>query len=375
MLSSTSKFVLTIFLPFAAVVSLGCGDNGGETGAGGDGNGTGAGSGVGGSIDPTGCDRTTVTLSSGEGFVPSVLWTGSEFHVTFIEDGAVRLAVVDPSGDIVSEAQVSGGAGAALPSLYALENGVVAVIWSEGGDVLTRHADTSASMLTGPMTVRQTSSPEPRPAAAPLGNGRLTMAWMEQPESTVATVDGSQIINSTTLSGWFPAVASKGGDAVVAWSSNGEQGPMVFALSGQSGSAATVPGSSSLIKDIEPLDDGYAVAWEDVGGAEPTVVMATFSDNGDYRDHAPISPSSGSANWPVMAFTGSQIALAYYQFRGGPPSVYLTFVDPGSLEAGDEMLIADNAKYPSVAVGGATIATAYAVPEGPAEMLLLTCDE
>ncbi len=375
-MSSYSKFVLTMCLPFAAWLSFGCGDSGGDSGAGGgDGAGNGASSGAGGSIDPTGCDRTTVALSSGQGFTPSVLWTGSAFHAAFIENGVVRVAVVDPSGDIVGEAQASDSGGSALPSLYALPNDVVAVVWAEGGNILARHADTAASMLTGPMVVSQTSSPEPRPSAASLGNGRLAMAWMEQPSSTLATVDGSEVIDTTTLGGWFPALATTGGGAVVAWSNGGEQGPVAFAFTDQTGSAATVPGSSALIKAVEPFDGGYAVAWEDVGGSEPQVVMATFGDNGAYRDDAQISPSSGSANWPAMAYTGSQIALAYYQFRDGPPSVYLTFVDPDTLASSDELLVADDAKYPSVAVGGATIAVAYAVQEGPAELLLLTCDE
>lgn len=384
--SRLAKTLLVLGLPLATL-SCGGGGGGGETDAGAGGN-DGAGAsdtgatgqgGEGGSppVDIEGCELTTQALSIGEASVPSVLWTGSDYAIAFVEGGAVRLAVVDSFGTIQHEALVSNGGEAALPSLRLLQEGVIIAVWSEGGDVLARRIDTSAGMLSAPVVVDQTTSSEPRPSAAPLAGGQFALAWMEQPLITLSTVEDGAVVSSTQIDGWFPALAARDGQVGVAWSAGSEVGPVHFALADQVDTPSVVPESSSLIKSVEATNDGFLVAWEQETGEEPSVMLASFDAAGAFVAKKQLSPGADSANWPSLAWTGSQMAMVYYQFRGGgTPNTYLSLVDPATLSlAEEEILIAENAKYPTVAAGSSSLAIAYAVVGGPVELALLACEE
>ena len=37
--------------------------------------------------------------------------------------------------------------------------------------------------------------------------------------------------------------------------------------------------------------------------------------------------NTGDADWPNISWDGSAAAIVYYQFRGGRPQIYMTFVD------------------------------------------------
>ena len=65
--------------------------------------------------------------------------------------------------------------------------------------------------------------------------------------------------------------------------------------------------------------------------------------------------------------------MAYYQFRESGPSVFLTYVDGDLVNAGAEVEISANAKYPSLAWGQDVVAIAYNKENGPAEVSLVSC--
>lgn len=374
--------IKALALTTMATALVGCGGGGDDgagdpvdDGAGGGGGGDGSGA-SGGSSTQTigGCEVKTIDLSDGAGMVPYVLWTGERFAVAFVQEGRVRVSLVDTSGEVATTADVSAGSGAALPSLSGLGEQIVAM-WSEGGNVLYRSLDTSMAMVTDPIVVVETASADPRPTASPLSGDAIASAWMDQPTISAAVVENGTPTDVTEINGWHPAAAGLDGRVGLAWSEGGEMGPLAFALFDSLDTATTVPDSSALIKSVAATGAGFVVAWEESSFEEPHIVVASFDDAGAYDAKTTISPGETSANWPSLALAGDRMALAYYQFRDeGRPDVFLTFVDPASLDVmGEEIRLAEGSKYPSVAFGDGVVGAAYVVQDGPVRFATIAC--
>jgi hypothetical protein len=121
-----------------------------------------------------------------------------------------------------------------------------------------------------------------------------------------------------------------------------------------------VPDSAALVKGGASIGDRYFVAWEDVGyGEEPVVDMAAFDGSGTLIGRTTVSPGQASANWPAIAAADGGLVVAYYQFREGFASVYAEGFDTDMTPVGDELLLAEGAKYPSVASARGTMMFAY----------------
>jgi len=75
-------------------------------------------------------------------------------------------------------------------------------------------------------------------------------------------------------------------------------------------------------------------------------------------------------------FLGATAAVVYYQFRDGPPAVFLSLIDPQSGQPGNEVRVSGHpaAHYPRVAAGeGDDLGVAYAQRGGPVRLALLAC--
>ena len=107
-----------------------------------------------------------------------------------------------------------------------------------------------------------------------------------------------------------------------------QQGPVSVATFDAIGSPVSITGSKSLIKDIEAGPDAFFVAWEDMGAGEEQVRLAKVTN----EVAAKVDVSAGaSANWPTVVWNGDTVAVAYYQYRDGPATVYMAFYD-GNLQ-------------------------------------------
>jgi hypothetical protein len=79
---------------------------------------------------------------------------------------------------------------------------------------------------------------------------------------------------------------------------------------------------------------------------------------------------------PDVAFVGDRAAVVYYQFRDGPPVVYLSLIEPGRGRVGEELRISGRggARFPRIAsAGGGTLGVTYAQRGGPVRLATITC--
>jgi hypothetical protein len=119
--------------------------------------------------------------------------------------------------------------------------------------------------------------------------------------------------------------------------------------------------------------DGYFVAWEDLStGVEQIGLARVNLAQGVVAQSSPAEAGS-SANWPAIAWSGQFLAITFYQFRDSSPSVFLTFADAELAPAGNEVEIAGDAKFPSVAWGQDVAAVAYNVENGPVAVSVVSC--
>jgi hypothetical protein len=89
--------------------------------------------------------------------------------------------------------------------------------------------------------------------------------------------------------------------------------------------------------------------------------------------------SSESANYPDVAWTGTHDAVVYYQFRDGPPAIYLSLVAPDLATDGQDLKVSGDglsARYPRIVRTGdpnGTIGIVYAEKDGQIRASLVTC--
>ena len=81
---------------------------------------------------------------------------------------------------------------------------------------MARDASMSGAPQGTPTLVMTTTSTEPRPMSASLGD-QIAAAWMQGgTASTAAVVNGGSVMDSNPVTGWFPAVATRDGAIGVA---------------------------------------------------------------------------------------------------------------------------------------------------------------
>jgi hypothetical protein len=343
-----------------------CGGNGGD-GAGG------SGGGPGGSV--TSCVVTADAVIADNGNVPHIIQTDAGYMVALLVGGEVTVVALDESGAVLHSTAISASSGnAKLPTVAANASGFTA-LWARDSDIVMRPLDASGKPSGPEAVIASTASTEPRPDATTTGSA-VAVTWMDGAAVIAGILSGSTLSQVSSVTGAFPAIAaSKEGAVAVAWN-DGDigGGPVRLGSLDAMDSAMTVPGSGSLIKSITALDQAFVVAWEEVGGGAEEVRVARIGVGGAVVAEATVSPADGSANWPAVAWSGSRLAVAYYQFRAeGSPSVFVSFYDGALKPVDNEVAVAEDAKYPSAAWGPNGVAVAYALQAGPVKVSLVTC--
>jgi hypothetical protein len=373
------KVILTGVVVSAVFASLALGCNGGAgEGDEGDPTGTGPG-GPGGTSGTPGSSCAAVTgnlpLSASKASTPAIVWGGGAFGVVWADmakdEGDIHFALVDPSGTIEAESVVFEGAGASsVPAITSSDGGFL-VVWRDAdGTIRGRSLSGSGGPQGDAFEVAKTGNPDTRPSITTTGSGPM-VAWSDQGQSFIALVGPSGPGESTPIAGAsFPAVAAYAGKAGVAWGEGGSVG-LSEVDAGNMSMQAPVKGNATSPANLAMATDGdrFFVAWEDLRSGEEEIYLSTL--DGEVR----VNGASGSANWPSVVWTGSHAAVAYYQFRDGPPQIFVTLVGPDLARDGldTEVTLDGSARFPAIAWSSQRLGVAWAVKDGPVEMTMLEC--
>ncbi|WP_437971826.1 hypothetical protein WMF04_22130 [Sorangium sp. So ce260] len=360
----------------AATWGCGSGGRGGGADTGGGGAGTG-GSGAATGGGETGSHAAACTIaarglevSSGRGTTPSIAWTGAGFAIAWQERGAdegdIHLAAVDAEGNRLREEVIDAGPGVSSHPSVHRDGGGLLVLWQDqdgtGSVVRGRRATLEGVPEGAAFELVQSGAAESWPIAA-AGQEGIVLAWMDAGGSLLGSLDSGALGNATALDqAQFPAVASDGERTVLAWTQGDALG---FARQGQ-GSAPldriAHQGVDAKLTRVALGGDDAFVVWEDTRTGTEQIRAIQISAQNEVSREALVSRAGGSANWPALAWTGRSLAVAYYQFRDGPPAVFVTLLNRDLSPAGAELEASGGApaRYPALAWTGQELAIAYA---------------
>lgn len=385
-------------LPLAAVMvaALGCGNSktqsgpGGNIGAGGSG-----GDPIGGGPDSGGdgggnaaCsvvgEELRVTQSGAASRMPGIAWDGAGFLVVWSDErngnGDLYAARIGADGKKSSEWPIVEGAENSIsPSIARLGSSGFLVTWFDktplGADVksIVLGADGKATGM--PTMLSPTTSDNPRPIAASAFGG-AAVAWMDKkgtiPTASVALLNASGQLSipavslgSATAGAEFPAPAS-GDNLLAVFYSDARDGHLNIRVS--LFNDKLVSQNDVLVRDAanDAVNtratwdgDQFIAAWEDLRNTESEQVYAARVSPKAAVSTPVAAPELGEdANFPSLAATRQGTAIAYYQFRGGPPQIYISYMNKdGQLARPDLQVSRTNgkARYPSIAFDGSSL--------------------
>jgi hypothetical protein len=333
------------------------------------------------------CSVTSNTaISSDEASSPAVAYGGGHFAVVSssgAHGGAVVLAIVDMDGRTLHQQTLSTGNGTST-AVAALPGGGYLVAWEErtgtGGTVLAVRVGADGIPAGNPITVATSASAEAHPDVA-AGRGGALITWTEASGGYVAEVTHDAIANKTALPGAAQTAVVAGSKGAAVWSAGPQIGFRTIAMPGAAAAPPVMfrsaPGRANLPRAAAG-PDGYGVVWEDTRGGSDNeaVYFARIGADGRTSPEVAISPGGGSADYPDVAFVGDRAAVTYYQFRDGPPAVYLRLVDENGARVGEELQVSGHggARFPRIAwAGGGNLGIAYAQRGGPVRLAIVDC--
>jgi hypothetical protein len=361
-----------------------------------DGGGAGGGDAGGGTPDASvafaGCDVVTagggVQLGTASGTTPSIAWGGTSFGLAWQADpssgGGIRFARVGREGTVLGEVTLTTEASAALPRVYA-DGGGFGVTWQEGtaGAFKLRMArvDGTGAPAGAACQLATSDAEDARPMGAAVKAGRAA-AWMTASGALVAPIGSSCATQGKLVldGAGFPSLAACGTGFVAAYTraSRVLVAPLAAGASSLGAEVAVrdAAGVAHLPRAACAASRSF-VAWEDerAGLGNERVYLAGVGADGAALPETEVPTADGSANWPDVAAVGDGVAVAYYQFRAGPPAIYLATFGAGLARVGgDTKLSGDTgAKYPSVAWSGAELAIVWAELTGSLRAAIARC--
>jgi hypothetical protein len=326
-------------------------------------------------------------------------WAGDHYVFVFsdptVGNGDIYTLNVDSSGKPMGQpvAVEATPAASILPNVVATQSGYL-VVWEEGtaGQAVYVHAtDMSGNPIGQGLTVASTAAPQARPviSAAP---GGFALAWMDViagiPAVQVALLDGSMKLTGPQRVGTnasYPWLAGDQDSVGLIWSDKSttqynvtfaDVDPMTLALSNETPLRTNAP-RDSLLGRVGKTSFGYLAAWEDYRADDNQIFMSMVDDNGMHiADGLVEEPNSGDANWPNIAWNGTDAGIVYYQWRDSNPQIFISFVDGmGKRVANLNDLQVSNttasAKYPDVVWTGSEFGVAWIDTRGGAAQLYL----
>lgn len=383
----------TTFLLCVGVAALawGCAGTGtgDDPGAGADTSGDGSGSGTGTGTGATGGDCSLVAqglpVSEGLGAAPSLLWTGERYAVAWTDltadDGDIRFAMVGADGAKQGEVEIAGGPAISSHASVLRSGSGFLVLWQEtagaGSVVRGRRVDQNGQVQGDAFQIAQSGVAESWPVGAAV-EGDVAVTWMEAGRAQLGFLGQDNALSGTVPvdGGMFPWVTADAAQFGMAWSGGGKIG---FARPSVGGSMAPVlyDGVDALITRAALGAEGAFVTWEDVreGEGSEQIFLVRVDEGGAISEEVEVPADGGSANWPAVAWTGSHVAVAYYQWRDGPPAVFLELFKPDLTRMKVDLQVSGEAgaRFPSLAWTGEEIGVAYAEKDGGIFLSRVSC--
>jgi hypothetical protein len=382
---------------------LGCGGGGssGESPIAGSGGSSGGDVGSGGSDNPGGgsvsgppspCQlvgsEARITEAAGASSTPAIVWTGAGYLVAWSDDrsgsGDIYVASLSPDGvKVAPEIAVVSTPAADRSASLAPSAGGYLVGWSEQGSpgfvIMTRPLAADGSPTGDAATVASSSATEARPLLE-AGLGGVAATWIDAaggvPTAMVGRLSATGQMSrppeplklGAGAQTTFPASAGSATQLGVAYS-DGRDGHLNLRMALLDASLA--PTVDLLLRDA-PNDaqnpsilwDGtrFAVAWEDLRGADEQVYLARVGTDGAAEAALAVpEPDTGGADWPKLATDGNSTVVTFYQFRDGPPQIYLSVLGADGTKQGGDLQVSrgtsGKARFAAIARG----ATEYGV--------------
>lgn len=323
-----------------------------------------------------------MTATGAPARMPATVWDGSAFLVVWADErkgnGDLYAAKIDNNGNKSSEwVVVEGPEQSRSPSIAKAGDGFV-VAWFDttpiGADVKVIALD-SGGKPSGMATLLAASTAEnPRPVVSSAFNG-AAIAWSDKkgtiPSASVALVNGSAQIT-------IPAVSLGNGTAAAEFPApaGGDSSLAVFYSDGRDGQAniraALFNDQLTLQQEVVIRDapndsfnvratwDGeqFVAAWEDLRMQGKEQIFASrLSPTGNASTSEPVPESDADGSWPTLAATKTGVAIAYYQFRSGPPQIYLSYMNQSGQFVRSDVQVSQTtgrARFPSIAYDGSS---------------------
>jgi hypothetical protein len=318
-------------------------------------------------------------IGAEEATSPAVAYAGGQFAAVWTEGSGVHVALVDAKGAVTGARSVA-GSGAAEPSVAALPGGGYLVVWREANLVRGERLAADGSASGAAFTLATTSGGDPKPAAIG-GAGGAVVAWADGGGLTAGQLEGTMLSHRATIAGASdPDLAAGGNGVALVFSTGAKLGHARFTLPVRDLEPTLfrdAPGKANVPRASLTADGSLYVTWEDDRGGDgnETVYLTRLAPDGKPAGEVVVPGDAGSANYPDVTTVGGRAAVAYYQFRDGPPAVYVSFFGPDLKRSGDELRVSGKkpARYARIAAGNGALGVAYALRNGPAHLAVVTC--
>lgn len=321
-------------------------------------------------------------IGSGEVASPVIAFGGGKFAVAWSEKGApgVQVGIVDEHGASLGQRTIATGVTPTEPAITALPGGGFLVAWQERGTVRGARLDAEGHPLGEPFAIAKTTSLGARPDVAASAHG-TAIAWTDATSALLGELGPTGLAAKTSLAGAAdPSLASGSDTVAMVWTTGSRIG---FAQLASPMSTITptflreAPGKANVPRAAVAGGGGFWVTWEDDRGGDghESVRLARIDESGKASAEVSVPGDDGSANYPDVAALGEHAAVTYYQFRDGPPRVFLTFIGPDLRREGEDFRVSGQtpARFPRIAAGRDTLGVVYALRSGPGRVTVLTC--
>jgi hypothetical protein len=331
-----------------------------------------------------------LAVSDGKGTGPSIAWSEGHFGVAWTslekDEGDIVFALLDPKGRKVSEVPLDDGPGPASFASVAPIPGGYMVLWQvpsgNGSSIRARRLHNDGTPAGAIFAVAETKSQEARPTGAPHGgDGSVVVAWTDTESSFVGLLRGDALSETRPIElGGQPALSAAGSALGLVWLSGPRIG--VSRLSVPLRSLTPIlfrkaTGKANVPRIAAHEDGSFDVAWEDDRGGigEENIYVTRVGADGKIKGEIAVPPAGGSANFPDVAWTGARTAVVYYQFRDGPPAIFLSWITADLTRAEGDLQISGErpARWPRLAFTGDTLGVTYAQKDGPVRLSLVAC--
>lgn len=317
-------------------------------------------------IDPA----ARVTDTSGRSDAPSLVWTGSEYGVAWVDDRGgndeIFFARVAPDGALLGEVRVTDSPGEGRDPSLVWTGEEYALAWvddQEGNfEVYLARVAATGELAAGPL--RLTDDPEFSGSPILVWTGsELVVAWNDGRDGNFEIYlarmepDGSKIggdIRLTTDDSFSatPSLAWTGDELAMAWSDDRDGNNEIYYA--RIDPAGTVIGGDVRVTNEAAYSSGphivsaggvRALAWLDLRDPDRELYFARLSpggtsETGDLR-LSQLVAESGSATSVAAAWTGDELGIAYATGDTASSDVLLTRRDLDGGEVAAEVPAAD----------------------------------